>query len=57
MDGSIDSGKVETEESNCVTLELDDMCDITGPKLSPNSTPPYKLDMQVRPISNESPAY
>ena len=43
VDGNIDSDEEQLDEPDHVTLELDDMGGIIGPKLSPNSTPPNKV--------------
>ena len=43
VDGTVDSDEENAEESNLVTLELNDLGDIIGPELSPNSTPPQKV--------------
>jgi hypothetical protein len=43
VDGTVDSDEENSEESNLVTLELNDLGDIIGPELSPNSTPPQKV--------------
>jgi hypothetical protein len=43
LDGNNDSEDEITKESNHIILELDDMGDIVGPKLSPNTLPPDKV--------------
>ena len=43
VDGTVDSDEEHAEESNLVTLELNDLGDIIGPELSLNSTPPQKV--------------
>ena len=43
VDGNNDSEDEIVEESNYVTLELDDTGDIVGPKLSPNALRPDKV--------------
>ena len=43
VDGTVDSDEENAEESNLVTLKLNDWGDIIGPQLSLNSTPPHKV--------------
>ena len=43
IDGNNDSDDEITEKISYVKLELDDMGNIVGPKLSPNTSPPEKV--------------
>ena len=43
VDGINDSDDEISEETNYVKFELDDLGNIVGPKLSPNSLPPDKV--------------
>ena len=43
VDGTNDSDNELIEENDLVTLELDEMANIVGPKLAPNSVPPGKV--------------